>query len=276
MGIAEPQDALFKDSGVEIESAQTRIERDILVSLDDTHPLVKRLGKIKELPRCDYVYSYNAPSAHSIYGVEGEKQTVIFEQKVGEGLLLFVGIAPDFLVRSKVGADIIRSVSEYLSGKANIPYEKKNLLSVKRGPYRTVFATQDGVALKGPFIDLLDAKLPLIKQKNLDADEYALLYEVSPLPEQIQILYSSSVVENVVQESDKTSCQAGGPYRTVGAITIFSPSLEPGDVSAKDSVTGENLLVDWIWNKDGQALTVEYNHPAKQHKADILVEWRNL
>ena len=271
--LAEPQDALFKDLGVELESAQVKIKGNTLISLDDSHPLVKQLGKIDSIPRCDYVYSYNAPSAHWIYGDDGKNLPVIFEQKVGAGLLLFVGIPPHFLVRSAVGADIIRAISRYLGARAGVSYEVRNQLSVRRGPYRIVYATRDEVALEGNFIDLLAPKLPLIMRKNLNAEQYAFLYEINPLPNQIEILYSSSIIENTVQGADRTSFKASGPFKTVGVVTIYSPDLAPSAVSATDGVTGSNLLTDWIWNENGRALTIEYNHAPNRNRVDVLVEW---
>ena len=274
MDVAEPQDALFVDLGVELEGTQTQTKSDTLISIDDSHPLVKKLGRVKSLPRCDYVYLYDCPSVHSIYGIWGpENLPVMFEQEVGEGLLFFAGLPPDFLAKSKVGADIIRAISEYLSAKAKIPYEEKDLISVKRGPYHTAYATQNGVTLEGPFIDLLDANLPLIEQKPLDVDQYAFLYQVSPSPEQIQVLYSSSIVGDVVQESNKTHCQVAGTFETVGVTTIYSPKLDPKAVSAEDSTTKENVLVDRLWNESRRTLTVKYDHPPKRRKVDILVEW---
>ncbi|MDE0505873.1 MAG: hypothetical protein OXI86_17485, partial [Candidatus Poribacteria bacterium] len=62
-------------------------------------------------------------------------------------------------------------------------------------------------------------------------------------------------------------------FRTVGVVTIYSPNLEPTSVSARDGVTGRNLLIDWLWNKSGRTLTIEYNHAPHRNKVDILVEW---
>ena len=273
MKFAEPQDALFKDLGVGLESTQIKIQGNTLVSLDDFHPLVQQLGRIESVPRCDYIYSYNSPSAHWIYGADGKNMPVVFEQEVGSGLLLFVGISPHFLVRSTVGAAIIREISRYLSDRAGVSYEVENQLSVRRGPYHIVYATQDEVSLEGHFIDLFDPKLPLIEKKILNAEEYAFLYEINPLPSQIQILYSSSIIEHQKQGTDKTSFRASGPFKTIGVVTIYSPILDPRAVSAKDGVTGSDLLIDWLWNNDRRALTIEYNHASNRHEVDVLVEW---
>ena len=274
MNIAEPLDALFDDSGVEREGTQIQARSDTLISADNSHPLVKKLGKVRSLPGCDHVYLYDCPSAHSIYGIWGpEDSPVVFEQEVGEGLVFFAGLPPSFLARSREGAEIVRGICEYLSAKADMPYEEKDLISVKRGPYHTAYATRDGVSLKGPFIDLLDANLPLVEQKKLDADQYAFLFEVSPLPKHVQVLYSSSIIGDVVYEPNKTSCQVAGTFTTVGVTTIYSPRLDPKSVSAKDSGTKENVLVDQLWNESRRTLTVKYDHPARRHKVDIVVTW---
>ena len=136
-----------------------------------------------------------------------------------------------------------------------------------------VYATQNEVTLEGQFIDLLNPNLPLIERKHLSPDQYAFLYEVSPLPEQIQVLYSSSLIGDVVRESNKTSWQVAGTFKTVGVTTIYSPNLNPKNVSARDSSTEENLLLDQLWNASHRTLTVKYNHPPNRHKVDILVEW---
>lgn len=273
MDLHAPQDALFRDLGVELDSTKIKFGTNTLVSLDDSHPLVKRLGKIENLPRCDYVYSYRTPSAHQLYGAGSDDLPVMFEQESGAGLLLYVGVPSHFLVRSTAGARIIRSVLEYLSAKADAAYEPKDHLSINRGPYRIVYAVQDGVSLEGNFIDLFDPKLPLIGNKNLNADQYAFLYEINPLPNQIEILYSSSSIEQEVRGEDSISFKASGPFNTVGVVTIYSPSSDPIAVSAQDGVSESDLLLDWTWNRNGRALTIEYNHAPDRNKVDILVEW---
>ena len=274
MDIAEPQDALFKDLGVELESTQVQAPSNTLISSDDSHPLVGKLGKLQSLPGCEYLNLYDAPSAHGIYGIWGpEDLPVVFEQEVGKGLVFFAGVPTHFIAKSKVGAEIVQGIFEYLSDRANIQHQEGGLISARRGPYRMAYATQDAATIKGDFIDLLDANLPLIKQKNLDADQYAFLYEVKPLPAQVEVLYSSSIIKDVVQDPNKTSCQVTGTFTTVGVVTIYSPELNPRNVSAKDNATQENLLLGHSWNESRRTLTIKYNHPPEQRKVDILVEW---
>jgi len=273
MNLLEPQDALFRDLGIELQTTQIQVEGGALASLDESHALIEKLGRTIVLPRCDYVYEYNASSAHAIYEAEGGSQSVIFEQDIGEGLLLFVGIPPHFLVRSKAGAGIVRGLANYLSDRANIPYQERDSISVRRGPYHIVYATQNEVALRGQFIDLLDANLPLIAKKNLSPGQYAFLYEIDPLPEEIEILYSSSIIENLQQETNRTAFQPLGTFKTVGVTTIYSPNLNPKTVSIRNSVTGVDLLVDLMWNESFRTLTIKYNLPLKRHKVQVLVEW---
>jgi len=272
---AQPQDALFKQLGIELKGTQIRTGRNTLVSLDDSHPLVRQLGKRKVVPECESLYAYKVPSATAIYAAEDAGPAVAFEQKVDEGFLFFLGIPPDGLARSRFGSDLIRSTAKYLSHKAGIPYQEADRISITRGPYTIAYATQDNVTLNGPAIDVLDADLPLIESKVLASDEYALLYRVDVLPKQTSILYSSSIVDKLKRTENQMSFEAAGPLRTVGATTIYSPTAKPATVSARDAVTGRDLLVEFLWSPERRTLTIKYRHAPNRHLVNVEVKWEN-
>ena len=142
--------------------------------------------------------------------------TVVFEQRVGRGRVLYCGISPEGLARSRFGTNVIRSVAKYLSRWDGGAWQARDRISQQRGPYTVAYVTQDNVLLEGPAINLFDAELPLIERKRLDTGEYAFLYQVDPLPKQPTLLYSGSRIANIEQRSRQLKFHATGPFQTLG------------------------------------------------------------
>ena len=162
-----PPDALFKELGVEIEGAGIETGLDTLVG--DSHPLARKLGQRRTVPECESLLAYEVPSATPIFTTAKGGPAVAFEKSVDRGLLLFLGIPPESLARSRFGTDVIRSTTSYLSERAGVSYQESDRISIRRGPYEAACATRDEVVLEGPAIDLLDPELPLIARKPLVA-----------------------------------------------------------------------------------------------------------
>jgi hypothetical protein len=270
---AHPPDALLKELGVEIEGEGIQTGLDTLVG--DSHPLVKMLGQRRTVPECESLLAYEVSSATPVFTTARGGPAVAFEKNVGQGLLFFLGIPPESLARSRFGADVIRSTTKYLSDRAGIAYQESDRISIRRGPYEAVCATHEKVVLEGPAIDLLDPELPLIAKKRLVAGEVAFLYHFDTLPTEAEVLYSSCVLDKLERSGDEMSFEAAGPSGTVGVTTIYSPDTKGAVVSARDGVTGQDQLVEFLWNPARRTVTVKHRQASERHPVKISIQWRN-
>jgi len=268
-----PEDEFLKEMGVELQGTRMHSARTTLVG--KPHPLVERLGELVSLPSGGPVFAYHVRSAKVIYGTQKTGAAVVFEQRVGRGRVLYCGISPESLARSRFGANVIRSVAEYLSRRDGGVWQARDRISQQRGPYTVAYATQDNVLLEGPAIDLFDAELPLIEMKRLDTGEYAFLYRVDPLPKQPTLLYSGSRIANIERGSQQLKFHATGPFQTLGVSAIYLPQGVPMFASARDAVTANDQLVTWEWNPERSVLMVKYRHAAKRHEVEIVIQWES-
>jgi hypothetical protein len=188
---------------------------------------------------------------------------------------LFLGIPPESLARSRFGANVIRSMTSYLSDRAGIRYQESDRISIRRGPYEAVCATGDKVVLKGPAIDLLDPELPLITSKSLTTGEVAFLHHIDPLPTEAGVLYSTSALDELKRSGDGMSFEAAGPSSTIGVTTIYTPNARKALVSARDGVTGQNQLVESLWSPETRTVTVKHRQAPERHSVKVSVRWRN-
>lgn len=268
---SQPQEDLLSEIGVELQGMR-KVSAHAAVA-GQTHPLVERLGKRLRVPSGGPVFAYGVRSAEVIYQIQEVGAAAVFEQAIGRGRVLYCGISPESLSRSRWGAKVIQCVAEYLTGRSGGRWQREDRISQQRGPYTVAYATQNNVLLEGPAIDLFDAALPLIERKRLKAGEYAFLYRVDPLPKEATLLYSGSRIANIEQSSQQLKFQATGPFQTQGVSTIYLPQGVAVSASARDAVTSQDQLITWEWTPERSVLMVKYRHAAKRHAVEVLIQW---
>jgi len=281
-GYLAPQNELLHKLGMIGNCSFEPLESSMLYGLVNDHPLVQNLGKEVDLSLDSlknpvynpvtpiHIIQYDKIEADCIFQSEKGKP-VVFEKIYGKGTVLFVGVSPRFFAYTDRGPQIVGHIIRYAAQRAGIPFEEKGYLDLRRGPYHMVYAQRKTAKITdGPFIDLLDHRLPVILEKTVPRKKCALLYKLSTLPKPPEILYCSSLISKIRKEPMALFLQAEGPTNSKGTITIFGPPSKRKKISIW-SANDENLLA---WEEKHivpNTFSLGYNHG--QGSISIQIIW---
>jgi hypothetical protein len=104
--------------------------------------------------------------------------------QVGRGVLLREALSPAALAYKEDGAEIVRKLARQVAEAAQLKWEEANALVLRRGPYLVAAGLDESVpnapplVLRGRFIDLFDAELPVRTSMALEPGKRALLYDL--------------------------------------------------------------------------------------------------
>jgi hypothetical protein len=129
---------------------------------------------------------YETPAQH-LFDVLG------LDRKAGEGRYPFgkghVFVQrkhPAYYSRSQDAADAYRAVVRQAAHAAGLPYRERNFLQLRRGPYVIAACLRESVSetpleLKGLFVDIYDANLPVLEGVTLEPGQQAWLLDLDRL-----------------------------------------------------------------------------------------------
>ena len=106
------------------------------------------------------------------------------QQVVGHGNVLVLPTTPSKLQRTPEGAEaVLQSVRQMLGNTGNT-LKTQNYLSLRRGPYviSSVLdesSSDNPLTLRGLYVDLFDASLPIVRERVLAPDTRSLLYDLT-------------------------------------------------------------------------------------------------
>jgi hypothetical protein len=107
--------------------------------------------------------------------------------RVGSGVVLREAKSPAALTYEADGADTVRNDVRRAAEAVKLAWKETNALVLRRGPYLVAAALDESVPqpdaqlLKGHYVDLFDAKLPVLEQVSLTPSKRALLFDLERL-----------------------------------------------------------------------------------------------
>ncbi|MBQ7318992.1 MAG: hypothetical protein IJW97_02280 [Clostridia bacterium] len=195
------------------------------------------------------------------------------EQTAGKGTLIAVGIPSAAYSQQVGGTAAMRALAAYACESTDYEYASTTLSWTKRGRIVAAHSFADDNVLVGSFIDLFDPELPIIEYKALNANEEALLCDISEADLSVpRILYSGgSHMCAPVETADKTMLLISGPAGTTISTRIACRNgLYPQSVTAKGT-DGRGMNVNYVWNNETDSLLVQIlGDPSG---AQITVTW---
>ena len=195
------------------------------------------------------------------------------EQTAGKGTLIAVGIPSAVYAQQVGGTAAMRALAAYACESAPYEYVSATLSWTKRGRIVAAHSFADDNVLVGKFIDLFDPTLPIIEYKQLNANDEALLCDISEADLSIpRILYSGgSHMCAPVEAADKTMLLISGPAGTTISTRIACRNgLYPQSVSAKGT-DGVGVNVHYVWDNETDSLLVQIL--GTPEGVQITVEW---
>ena len=212
--------------------------------------------------------TYTAPSQHlfQLMGMPEKAEEGVYSY--GKGKVYVVRQDPKEFVMQVDGDQAILKVIEQAYGKLDY----KNHFYLERGPYVMVAVVDENaisnepLTLKGNYIDLFDPNLPCLKEKMVNPDEQAFLFNIDAISKkkQPQILASASRQYDEKIGKRSYSFVAKSPAETNNVMRILLPK-EPKDiqVSCKEFTQA--------WDKDTHTLLLMFeNNP---DGVQVAIKW---
>ncbi|MBR5612731.1 MAG: hypothetical protein IKW43_06275, partial [Bacteroidaceae bacterium] len=212
--------------------------------------------------------TYTAPSQHlfQLMGMPEKAEEGVYSY--GKGKVYVVRQDPKEFVMQADGDQAILKVIEQAYGKLDY----KNHFYLERGPYVMVAVVDENaisnepLTLKGNYIDLFDPNLPCLKEKVVNPDEQAFLFNIDAISKkkQPQILASASRQYDEKIGKRSYSFVAKSPAETNNVMRILLPK-EPKDiqVSCKEFTQA--------WDKDTHTLLLMFeNNP---DGVQVAIKW---
>lgn len=268
--------------GSPLQALLDKLELDVTV----TTPSVTS-GQISWLGKKSYAAAADMAIASKYNGYyasfEGEDLTplmtvgntvIAFEQTVGGGTLLAVGIPSAAFSQQKNGTDAMQALAAYACDQySDFNYDATTLTWTRRGRIIAAHSFADGNVLVGSFINLFDPTLPVLDHIVLNAREDALLCDISEADLSVpRLLYSGGAHAYApIETAEETVFCISGPNGTVISSRLAcEDGLYPQSITAK-SADGSELGVIFVWNGDTDSLLVQIQ--GSVDGATITVEW---
>jgi len=217
--------------------------------------------------------SYAAPRHHLFEQLGVAKEAEAGIHKVGKGFVIVDKSSPAALTYQKEGADQIRSLAKKACEAIGLEYRETNHLVVGRGPYVVAAGLDESLAgpplaLKGKFVDLFDAKLPILNSVELSPGSRRLLFDLDR-----QAGPGPAIVASACKTLDAHKTPDGGfefhaegPDKTEAAIRIALPEAPKGA-----TVDGQPLPADAaVWDAETKTLLLRFPNAASGHKVNVL------
>jgi hypothetical protein len=175
-------------------------------------------------------HDYARPSEHLFQALGLNSGASPGRNKAGMGALIHVAENPASYALRGDGPDSVLALLE-----AAMPHGRKakrqNYLKLRRGPYVIAAALDETPAsstlsLQGDWIDLLDAALPRLSQKNIPPGEVALLFDLSKRDStKAHVLAASAHIADERREATQYTFTARGPAHLLLRAVISLPRI---------------------------------------------------
>jgi hypothetical protein len=210
--------------------------------------------------------TYKAPREHLFEALGLAADAAAGPHKVGKGLVLYSTASPAALTYREDGAETVRGLVKEACAGIGLAYSEANRLVLRRGPYVVAAGLDESVpgaaapVVAGRFIDLFDARLPVLSDVTLAPGSYRLLMDLDRVPrDRASVIASACKALGATTDADGSfRFHAEGPEGVEAAARIALPA-EPREVT----VDGEALAADArIWDASSKTLFVRFPNSA--------------
>ncbi len=216
--------------------------------------------------------AYKSPREHLFEQLGLSRDAKPGRYKVGEGVLIYDTASPASLTYRKEGADHVRDLARQACEAVHLPYRTTNHLVLRRGPYVVASgldeSTEDApFVLKGRFLDLFDANLPVVEAVTLTPGSRKLLLDLDRArPEGPKVLASACKILGAKVEPDGSfQFHAEGPERVEAVLRVAMPAA-PKAVE----IDGKPLPAEaQVWDEATKTLLVRFPNTAQGHRVAI-------
>ena len=185
-----------------------------------------------------------ATPRYDLFDKLGVPRDKVGETKVGKGTVIYANQSPAALSRATDGADQVRDLTKAAMKAVNVEWKETGSLVLKRGPYIIAGGLEQKVegaetfTLKGHFIPLFDAALPVITEYAVKPGARAVLVDVDAAPA-VGVVAAACRVGETKQTANSLEFATDGIAETNGVVCIKLPG-EPKSVT----INGQPIAAD--------------------------------
>jgi hypothetical protein len=216
--------------------------------------------------------TFNAPREHLFETLGLARSLPSGKFAVGKGTLLYDQRSPATLAYRKEGAGQIRELARLACQSSGIDFRESNHVVLRRGPYVIAAGLDESVSgepklLRGQFINLFDARLPILSDVRLSPGTRYLLLDVNRArglgP---SVLASACKILGARTTSDRAfHFHAEGP-QGIRAVARIALSRLPISVTLDDEPLA---LEDRSWDEASRTLLVRFSNAPSGHQITI-------
>jgi hypothetical protein len=177
---------------------------------------------------------------------------------------------PAYYSRSPEAADSYRAVIRQAADAAGLPCREHNFLQLRRGPYVIAACLRESVneaplELKGLFVDIFDANLPVLDGVTLQPGQQAWLLDLNRLDrDKPEPVASAGRFETWTQTDHGVEFVLSAPE----GVRIVSRIRTPKRPTTIKS--GDRELSDYQWHQESHTVCFESPMGAARQQVEIL------
>lgn len=111
--------------------------------------------------------------------LEIDGKVIGFEEKVGEGHIIALGLTSTYYASSKAGCNLLLDLTKYATGYAGLEYAETNMLVTHRGKLTVAHALVKDDVIEGTYLDLYDENLSIVTNPEVAAKDSLILWDIS-------------------------------------------------------------------------------------------------
>jgi len=192
-------------------------------------------------------------------------------QAVGEGYVRVLSQKPRDLPGRADGADTVLALAREMLDRLGETLRTQNYLRIQRGPFVVAAVLDESVSdqplhLRGRFVDLFEAALPVITEKVLQPNDHALLYDVDWAQRNgltPKVLAAGARIRDESVGADGFTFLARGPEGTRGCARILLPR-RPSAVT-----NGRSVSCEHTWDDVSSTLWLAFDNVAGDLRFEI-------
>ena len=182
-------------------------------------------------------------------------------QPVGKGAAAYYPVSPG---RITLNSEAAERWQTFVAKVAAPEHTWKNYFDMQRGPYRIACVMEEGMGqeahtLRGNFVDLLASDYPILREKVLQPEDNALLFDLDAAKQEpVRVIGTSARIYSLeeTEEGYRLTCKAAARVPATMRLKLKMPVLSAFAVDE----TGMQLKVDTKW--DAETSTVLLSFPS--------------
>ncbi|MBQ8718464.1 MAG: DUF4350 domain-containing protein [Clostridia bacterium] len=246
---------------------------------------LKASSRLKALDDSLEIFNNHALSSYVNYAItfEGAESPLMkignsvigFEEFVGKGTVVVMGIPTGSFANYKGGAPLLRALVEYALQYTDYEYASAEMMKTERGKYVIAHAFDKAVELEGTYINLFDPELAIVEDPVIPKEDSMILANVDYFDLSVPRLgFSSGEVDpdSLKESADSTTYQFTSATNTTICHRLLAPrGVYPQSVTVTNANGSEMPLLSLVWDDDTRSL--RFTVDGSRQPVTVTVEW---